>query len=163
MCASCARGGRRCNGSARGPAGVRWSACGSASGDETTSTKATKPYAKVSFVESMKKTVFLFCALATAVAVAQARLTPEQALDRRTIGDRAGGDLAFSPDGTRLVFTVAEPVNGTARARAIWMLDVTSGQSRQLTFSGKNDASPRWAPEGAGSPAVPPAPWSRRP
>ena len=32
MNASCARGGRRGNGSARRPAGARWSACGSVSG-----------------------------------------------------------------------------------------------------------------------------------
>jgi hypothetical protein len=32
MSASCARGGRRCNGSARMPAGARWSASGSGSG-----------------------------------------------------------------------------------------------------------------------------------
>jgi dipeptidyl aminopeptidase/acylaminoacyl peptidase len=85
--------------------------------------------------------------MAAAALIAQAPLTPEQTLDRRTIGERSEG-LAFSPDGTRLVFTVAEPVKGTSRARSIWMLDVASGALRQLTFSGKNDSSPRWAPDG---------------
>jgi dipeptidyl aminopeptidase/acylaminoacyl peptidase len=75
---------------------------------------------------------------------AQAVLTPEQTLDRRAIGD-----LEFSPDGSRLVFTVTEPVKGAARARSVWMLDVESGRSRQLTFSGKSDGSPRWAPDGS--------------
>jgi dipeptidyl aminopeptidase/acylaminoacyl peptidase len=95
----------------------------------------------------MKKTVFAAIVLAAAAVAAQAPLTPEQTLDRRSIGERSEG-LAFSPDGSRLVFTVADPVKGTVRARAIWMLDVATGTARQLTFSGRNDSSPRWAPDG---------------
>ena len=83
-------------------------------------------------------------ALCATGALAQPALTPEQALNRRTIGE-----LEFSPDGSRLAFTVAEPAKGTARTRAIWPLDVSTGRSRQLTFSGKNDAAPRWAPNGS--------------
>ena len=95
----------------------------------------------------MKQTV-LVAALASAVLAAQtSTLTPGQTLDRRAIGERGEG-VAFAPDGARLAFTVAEPVKGTARPRAIWMLDVATGALRQLTFSGKNDASPRWAPDG---------------
>src|SRR5262249_25331274 len=85
--------------------------------------------------------------MAAAAASAQAPITPEQTLDRRAIGERGEG-LAFSPDGARLVFTVAEPAKGTMRPRAIWMLDAASGALRQLTFSGRNDSSPRWAPDG---------------
>src|SRR5205814_10452119 len=95
----------------------------------------------------MKKTVLVLTVLATAVVAAQT-LTPEQTLDRRSIGERGAG-LEFSPDGARVVFTVAEAVKGTARARAIWVYELSSGQSRQLTFSGKNDSSPRWAPDGS--------------
>ena len=92
----------------------------------------------------------LACAAVAAVHAApeqsagQAVLTPEQTLDRRAIGE-----LQFSPDGSRLVFTVSEPVKGTARARALWMFDVASGQVRQMTFSGKSDGAPRWSPDGA--------------
>jgi Tol biopolymer transport system component len=96
----------------------------------------------------MKRTVLVLLLLAGAVVAAQQRLTPAQTLDRRAIGDRTAGDLAFSPDGSRVIYTVAEPVQGTSRARAIWLLELASGQSRQLTFSGKNDSSPRWAPDG---------------
>jgi dipeptidyl aminopeptidase/acylaminoacyl peptidase len=93
----------------------------------------------------MKRLPFVTFAIAAALSAAgaQAPITPEQTLDRRAIGD-----LEFSPDGSRLVFTVTEPVKGTARARAIWMLDVASGRTRPLTFSGKSDGSPRWAPDG---------------
>src|SRR5436190_13635916 len=95
----------------------------------------------------MKKTVFLLVALATAVVTAQV-LTPEQTLDRRAIGERGAG-IAFSPDGSRVVFTVADAVKGTARARALWLYDLGSGESRQLTFAGKSDSSPQWSPDGA--------------
>jgi dipeptidyl aminopeptidase/acylaminoacyl peptidase len=94
----------------------------------------------------MNKIIVALLAVATAVVAAQT-LTPEQTLDRRGIGERSAG-VAFSPDDARVVFTVAEPVKGMARARAIWMYDLASGQSRQLTFSGKNDSSPRWSPDG---------------
>ncbi|HEY7292122.1 MAG TPA: S9 family peptidase [Vicinamibacterales bacterium] len=93
----------------------------------------------------MKKALFLGALLMVgATLAADGPLTPEQTLDRRAIGD-----LEFSPDGARLTFTVAEPIKGTSRARALWMLDVKSGVARPLTFSGKNDASPRWAPDGS--------------
>src|SRR5689334_18560928 len=84
----------------------------------------------------------LVCASAIA-ALSAAPLTPEQTLDRRSIGD-----LELSPDGTRLVFTVTEPPKGASRARAVWLIDLAGGQLRQLTFSGKSDGSPRWSPDG---------------
>jgi len=91
----------------------------------------------------MRLAAVLFLSL-TAAALAAEPLTPEQTLNRRAIGD-----LEFSPDGSRLAFTVTEPVKGTARARAIWLLDVADGRLRQLTFSGKSDGSPRWSPDGS--------------
>ena len=72
-----------------------------------------------------------------------APITPEQTLSRRSIGD-----LEFSPDGSRLAFTVTEPVKATERPRSLWLLDVAAGAARPLTFSGKSDSSPRWAPDG---------------
>jgi len=78
-----------------------------------------------------------------AAALAAALLTPEQTLDRRAVGE-----LAVSPDGSRVAFTVTDPVHGTARARSIWLLDVSTGRVRRLTFSGKSDSSPRWSPDG---------------
>src|SRR5689334_17225081 len=104
----------------------------------------------------MKHPALVGLALATAVGflaavggplLAQHALTPEQTLDRRAIGERGAGP-EFSPDGSRVVFSVAEPVKGAARARAIWIYDLASGRSRQLTFSGKNDSAPQWSPDG---------------
>ncbi|MGH9144837.1 MAG: TolB family protein, partial [Vicinamibacterales bacterium] len=92
----------------------------------------------------MKKTVLIVMTLAAAVVAAQSpALSPEQTLERRGIGE-----LDFSSDSTRLVFTVTEPVKATARQRNLWMLDMASGHVRQLTFSAKSDSAPRWAPDG---------------
>jgi dipeptidyl aminopeptidase/acylaminoacyl peptidase len=92
----------------------------------------------------MKKTVLALLALTGAAIAAQPlALTPEQTLERRSIGE-----LDLSPDGARLAFTVTEPVKGSARQRNIWVLDVASGRVRQLTFSAKSDSAPRWAPDG---------------
>jgi dipeptidyl aminopeptidase/acylaminoacyl peptidase len=70
-------------------------------------------------------------------------LTPETSLNLRSISD-----LQFSPDGARVAFTVAEPPKGQRRARHIWLYDKKSGAVRQFTFSGKEETSPRWSPDG---------------
>ena len=88
----------------------------------------------------MKKTAIVL-ALAAAVVAAAEPLTPEQTLDRRGIGE-----LDVSPDQTRIVFTVTEPVKGAARQRHVWMLDVASASVRQLTFSEKADSAPPQKP-----------------
>ena len=74
---------------------------------------------------------------------AAAPLTPEQALDRRSVGE-----LEFAPDGSRLAFVVTEPARGQTRERHIWLLDVAAGRARQITFSSKTERSPRWSPDG---------------
>ncbi len=100
----------------------------------------------------MKNILCLVALAAAAVSAQVATLTPQQALDRRAIGERGGidrGGIGFSPDGSRVVFTVTEPAKAAARPRAIWMYELASGQSRQLTFSGKNDSMPQWSPDSA--------------
>jgi dipeptidyl aminopeptidase/acylaminoacyl peptidase len=92
----------------------------------------------------MKKTILACLALSVAAAVSAQPLTPEQTLNRRTIGE-----LEFSPDGSRLVFTVTEPPKAATRQRSLWLLDAASGRVRRLTDApGKTDSSPRWAPDG---------------
>ena len=76
-------------------------------------------------------------------AGAFAQLTPEQALSVRQISDPH-----FSPDGSRVAFTVAEPPKGTEPNRDVWVLDVRSGDVLQYTNAPKSDTSPRWAPAG---------------
>jgi dipeptidyl aminopeptidase/acylaminoacyl peptidase len=71
------------------------------------------------------------------------RLTPQQALNLRRIAD-----LRFSPDGTRLAFTVTEPPKDTTIATHIWVMDIATKQVRQYTYSDKTENSPRWSPDG---------------
>jgi dipeptidyl aminopeptidase/acylaminoacyl peptidase len=71
-------------------------------------------------------------------------LTPEASMNVRSISD-----LQFSADGGRLAFVVAEPAKGPGRARHIWVWDKASGLTRQFTYSGKSESSPRWSPDGS--------------
>jgi dipeptidyl aminopeptidase/acylaminoacyl peptidase len=70
-------------------------------------------------------------------------LTPEAALNLRSISDPQ-----FSPDGARVAFVVTEPPKGERRARHIWLYDKKSAAVRQITFSAKDETSPRWSPDG---------------
>lgn len=70
-------------------------------------------------------------------------LTSAQALNMRRIAD-----LRFSPDGSRLAFTVTEPPKGTSNETHIWIMDVASKQVHQYTYSDKSENSPRWSPDG---------------
>ena len=77
-------------------------------------------------------------------AAAAPPLSPEQALNRRAMGE-----LEFSSDGSRVAFTVADPPKGAVRQRHVWLLDVATGRTRELTTrEGTNDSSPRWSPDG---------------
>jgi dipeptidyl aminopeptidase/acylaminoacyl peptidase len=91
----------------------------------------------------MKVFTFLciLCFLCSCPAFAQ--LTPEQALSVRQLSDPH-----FSPDGSRVAFTVTEPAKGTEQNRDIWVLDTRSGDVLQFTNAPKSDASARWAPTG---------------
>ena len=92
---------------------------------------------------NIKQALWLAVVVGAVAAAADAPLSPEQAIDRRSIGE-----VALSPDGGTVAFTVTEPPKGTGRQRNIWAADVSTGRVRQLTFSPKNDYSPRWSPDG---------------
>ena len=70
-------------------------------------------------------------------------LTPEASLKLRSISD-----LQFSPNGSEVAFVVMEPPEGVRRARHIWLYDRKTGVVRQITFSAKDESSPRWSPDG---------------
>jgi len=81
---------------------------------------------------------------AVSAVVSAQPLSPEQALNRRTLGE-----TEFSPDGAQVVFTVTDPPKDTARPRHLWVVDVATRRVRQLTTrEGKSDSSPRWSPDG---------------
>ncbi len=70
-------------------------------------------------------------------------LTPEAFLQLRSLQDPQ-----FSPDGTKVVFVVNEPRTTEKRQRHIWIYEKEKNASRQLTYSGKTESSPRWSPDG---------------
>jgi Tol biopolymer transport system component len=70
-------------------------------------------------------------------------LSVEQAL-----AVRRPGDLHFSPDGKKLVFSIGRPPKGTGAGQEIWLLDVTTKHLRRFAHSAKSDRSPRWSPDG---------------
>ena len=58
-------------------------------------------------------------------------------------------DPQISPDGTRVVYTVATPDRQSNRVlRNVWMVPTAGGAARQLTFTGR-DGSARWSPDGS--------------
>jgi dipeptidyl aminopeptidase/acylaminoacyl peptidase len=72
---------------------------------------------------------------------AHAAITPEQALDYRRISD-----LHLSPDGSKLTYIVR-----TYRqdyASHLWLMDVASGEAREITPTGKSERLAQWSPDG---------------
>ena len=70
-------------------------------------------------------------------------LTPDTFQELRNLQDPQ-----FSPDGSRVVFIVSDPLTGEKRTRHLWLYDKASNVTRQLTFSAKSESSPRWSPDG---------------
>jgi dipeptidyl aminopeptidase/acylaminoacyl peptidase len=70
-------------------------------------------------------------------------LSPETFLELRIVQDPQ-----FSPDGTRVAFTVTEPWKADKQTRHIWLYDLSAKQLHQLTFSQKSESFPRWSPDG---------------
>jgi len=59
-------------------------------------------------------------------------------------------DPQLHPDGNSLVYQVtrfSDPAKNT-KATQLWLAPVDGGEARQLTYSGKSDAHPRWSPDG---------------
>jgi dipeptidyl aminopeptidase/acylaminoacyl peptidase len=79
----------------------------------------------------------------TPSATPSVTLTPQLA-----IAVRRPGDLQWSPDGTRLVFTIDEPASGSERRTHLWVHDRRDPGVRQFTNSAKTERHPRWSPDG---------------
>jgi dipeptidyl aminopeptidase/acylaminoacyl peptidase len=64
---------------------------------------------------------------------------------------KAVGSPRVSPDGSRLVYTVNEAVTTPDKSEfvtQIWMANVATKQSAQLTFGEKSSTNPKWSPDG---------------
>jgi Tol biopolymer transport system component len=53
--------------------------------------------------------------------------------------------VALSPEGNRVAFTLADPDSGT---KDIWILDLLRGVRSRLTFGASNEFAPTWSPDG---------------
>jgi len=86
--------------------------------------------------------------LAGAVTAADSRLTivdESGAAERLPLSPRGFYQPRFSPDGTRLAFTVGEGYSGVAGD--VWVYSLASQGLSRLTFGG-NELYPLWAPDG---------------
>lgn len=57
-------------------------------------------------------------------------------------------ELQWSPDGSRLAFTVTGPGEGIRMDRNLWVFHAQDSSLRQYTFSLAADHHPRWSPDG---------------
>jgi dipeptidyl aminopeptidase/acylaminoacyl peptidase len=58
-------------------------------------------------------------------------------------------DMRVAPDGGRVAYTVEHNDREANETHsAIWLLDLASGATRQLTSGARRDNSPRWSPDG---------------
>ena len=59
------------------------------------------------------------------------------------------GGSQISPDGTRIVYTQTEAdFTQDAFVTQVWMADVKSGETTQLTRGEKSSTGPQWSPDG---------------
>src|SRR6266436_2144962 len=62
---------------------------------------------------------------------------------------KAVGDPQLSPDGKRVAYTVSTPsLEENRNVSRVWVAEVATGKSRQLTGGAGSDRQPRWSPDG---------------
>lgn len=94
------------------------------------------------FLAAFLATISILSLTARATEPEKARLTTEQAITVRKLKE-----LRWSPDGTRLAFTVTEPPKGTDTRSHIWIFGNSDVEPVQFTTSAKSESHPRWSPD----------------
>jgi dipeptidyl aminopeptidase/acylaminoacyl peptidase len=72
---------------------------------------------------------------------AQNAMTPAQALDYRRVSD-----LHLSPDGSKLLYVMSS-YRWDVQPH-LWLMDVATGNAREMTPAKKSERSPQWSPDG---------------
>jgi dipeptidyl aminopeptidase/acylaminoacyl peptidase len=86
----------------------------------------------------------LVAALAGVLHAAPGRLSLNDLVEIRDLGD-----TRFSPDGSRIAYTVSwDDPKTNAATSDVWVVPVDGGAPVQLTNQPKNDHGPRWSPNG---------------
>jgi Tol biopolymer transport system component len=93
-----------------------------------------------------------FLSLLAVVFLCLGAVQPAQAGRPLTFNDMISfgrvSDPQISPDGQWVVYVVDTYDKGTnARRSDLWLASLQTGESRQLTRSGKRDRQPRWSPD----------------
>src|SRR5258708_35756261 len=103
----------------------------------------------------MKNIVILAGVVAVSVAVLGAQDAPA-ALPRVTptvdqiLSLKRAGSPEISPDGRWVAYTVRETSwDENAYETEIWLADVATGATRQLTNAKKSSSAPAWSPDGS--------------
>lgn len=79
-------------------------------------------------------------------------LTPETLLTRLQTASLP----AISPDGTEVVYAVSRVDTGSMTSVShLWLMDLATGRTTQLTRNGTTNTAPAWSPDGRGSPSFP--------
>lgn len=93
------------------------------------------------------KTLFASFLVVLCVSAASAQTwDPEMQLKVKAVGTPR-----VSPDGSRIVYTVNEAVTTPDKSEfvtQIWMANLATKQSVQLTFGDKSSTNPKWSPDG---------------
>src|SRR5688572_18575169 len=94
----------------------------------------------------------LACAAALLVPAQSVAQAPAQRpmTVRETLLMPSYGSYALSPDGKRVLFTRSDrnEEKEWAAVSHIWLHDLASGRSVQLTNSERGESNPRWLPDG---------------
>lgn len=89
--------------------------------------------------------IILTLALAVTIVAADKRpITPQDLWAMKRVGAPA-----LAPDGKSAVFSVTEwSIEKNKSTASLWLIDVTGGTLRRLTYAPSGDNSPVWSPEG---------------
>ena len=94
------------------------------------------------------KTIFATCAVTLALAVPQSYAARRPITASDLLALERVSDPQLSPDGTRVVYTVATPdLKANRMARDVWMATLASGETTNLTKNG-HEGGARWSPDG---------------
>src|SRR5205085_7782727 len=98
------------------------------------------------FLTSLAIALVLFTCAVSAQTAAPAAWTPELQMKVKSIGPPR-----VSPDGKRVVYTVADALMTQDRSEfvtQVWLATTDGRESYQLTFGDKSSANPKWSPDG---------------
>ena len=98
----------------------------------------------------MNRIVILLCLTLPASLVPRPAVAQKRAI---TFDDflalKVVSDPQLSPDGKWVAYTVATPsLQDNRNVSRVWVVEVTTGKSRQLTGGPGSDRQPRWSPDG---------------